>query len=958
MAKTLVIAGGGPGGLTLANLAIRQGFSVVVVERSVSIVKAKNSLGGGIGLWVNSLLALEHIPGAVSRLKACGLFMPNPAYRDASGRVLAAPLADFGLRYPVLSLEREAVLETLLQGLESPVDKLPSVVTCEIRTGVAVESFETHASGGGGGGGGVTCTLSDKSTVQGDVLVACDGIYSSIRSHMLASMDVPRSVPVVHCGYVYFRACLDVPADEPAWHAVSFEAWSQGVRVGYVPLKKPAVFWFLSIPSTPHGEFAPKRGVHGITDQVKAQLLARVAHFSTVKGGVDIARMVEATPTSAIVQTDIFKVPGVQRFPWTAHDGKVILLGDAAHAVPPNLAMGAGISIEDAADLAYLLAKARPIWNAGGLQEAALAYEARRKQRAVVVQGLADCVAVVGQLDNAALIAARNAFMRATRLAVPWLQSRIFERVVALALGQMPFQSTVWEPPPLSAASSLLARTLSSDAFSTLPVHVARFKADPNGGHGHGTVTVKRGNAVARVLATLAGLPAEMTDQRFVAAVVVSRQGQVQTWSRVFGYGTSAAVRYATTHTLARHGGARLLSEGVGGPLDSLVRFGYTVRVSAADKALAFESAGLWVMGFKLPAWLSLKSAWTETPTATGWRYQGEISAPLVGRLMAYGGEFVIETPVPRTGRRALVCGGTGLVGSAVCEQLAMVGFDVVVLSRSRGTTALQGRFPVVRWDGRTKQGWSQLVDAETVIVNLAGENPGAKRWTAAYKRRIEQSRLDAIAAVADAIAEARERGCAPAMLLQASAAGVYGHRGAEALDESAAVGSPSEFRVSCCLAIERDARFAAGDDVQLVLLRIGHVLSQHGGFFPYVDLASRMRASRLGSGEQYVPWVHLDDVARCIAQCASGALGVTASGVLNVAAPVPATNAQLLRAVAEARGRIGCVVPVFDLALRLALGESASVVLDSQRIVPRRLMDAGFQFECRSIDEGVRCLV
>jgi len=79
---------------------------------------------------------------------------------------------------------------------------------------------------------------------------------------------------------------------------------------------------------------------------------------------------------------------------------------------------------------------------------------------------------------------------------------------------------------------------------------------------------------------------------------------------------------------------------------------------------------------------------------------------------------------------------------------------------------------------------------------------------------------------------------------------------------------------------------------------------------------------------------------------------------VLNVAAPVPATNAQLLRAGARARGRVGCVVPVFDLALRLALGESASVVLDSQRVVPRRLMDAGFCFECPSIDEGVRCLV
>jgi NAD dependent epimerase/dehydratase family enzyme len=158
-------------------------------------------------------------------------------------------------------------------------------------------------------------------------------------------------------------------------------------------------------------------------------------------------------------------------------------------------------------------------------------------------------------------------------------------------------------------------------------------------------------------------------------------------------------------------------------------------------------------------------------------------------------------------------------------------------------------------------------------------------------------------------------------------------------------------------MAIEDGARRAAqaSPGTALALLRIGHVLSNEGGLLPYLELASLCRASRLGSGGQYVPWVHIHDVASAVARvCAQHDF---LAGVVNVAAPEPCTNAQLLRALAKSRGRNLCVVPVPSPALHLALGESACVVLDSQRVVPARLLDAGFAFEFGDLSEALLTL-
>jgi 2-polyprenyl-6-methoxyphenol hydroxylase-like FAD-dependent oxidoreductase len=412
--KTVVVAGGGIGGLTFAALARRHGMRCIVIERSPDVCRA--NLGGGIGLWINSLAVLKLIPHALHALEAVGHYMPSPAYRDDQGRVLAQPTSAFSQHFPVLCLERDSLLKALFEAC-TRADELASPPV-QFRTGVSVESYAMAASQDGGGQeAAVVVTLSDGTAVTGDVLVGADGIHSAVRAQLMQDLGLPE-VHVEHCGYVYLRANVKVPADEPQWHAHSFEAWGgdSGVRFGYVPLKPPSVFWFAAVPSQGAGEFAPRKGVQAITEQIKAQLAGWISYWASAP--IDIPRLVEMTPSGSILKTDIFKVAQTSRFPWSSPDGRVLLLGDAAHATAPNLAQGAGISIEDAADLVFELQRARATWSAGGLAQAAGNYERARKSRAATVQTLADAVALAGQVQYGWLRFLRNGCVVAAAAAV------------------------------------------------------------------------------------------------------------------------------------------------------------------------------------------------------------------------------------------------------------------------------------------------------------------------------------------------------------------------------------------------------------------------------------------------------------------------------------------------------------------------------------------------------------
>ncbi|HEX8037436.1 MAG TPA: TIGR01777 family oxidoreductase [Ktedonobacterales bacterium] len=300
---------------------------------------------------------------------------------------------------------------------------------------------------------------------------------------------------------------------------------------------------------------------------------------------------------------------------------------------------------------------------------------------------------------------------------------------------------------------------------------------------------------------------------------------------------------------------------------------------------------------------------------------------------------------------RVIITGGTGLIGRSLVEVLARHRNEIVVLSREPAKAARafrrQGEMDVqvVGWDGRTAQGWGDLVTRECAIVNLAGASPAHWRWTKAYRARIRESRLHAGAAVMEAIS----RYGPPDVLVQASAAGYYGNRGQEILTEASAPGMG--FRAEVCQEWEESTARATA---RRCMLRTGIVLDVHAGALPPLLLFAHLCGSRLGDGQQWVPWMHKRDVARAIQFLIEDR---AQSGPFNLCAPEPTTNREFLRVARHVLKRMP-VFPLSAFALQTLLGEMSSVVLDSERVLPRSLVDANFHFEYPRLDEALRHLL
>jgi uncharacterized protein (TIGR01777 family) len=232
-------------------------------------------------------------------------------------------------------------------------------------------------------------------------------------------------------------------------------------------------------------------------------------------------------------------------------------------------------------------------------------------------------------------------------------------------------------------------------------------------------------------------------------------------------------------------------------------------------------------------------------------------------------------------------------------------------------------------------------------VVNLAGENI-AQRWTTAAKRRIRESRVNGTRALVAAM-----RDSPPKVLVSASAVGYYGSRGDEILTERSEAGG--DFLAQVCLEWEREAREAEKLGVRVALLRFGMVLGGEGGALPRMLPPFKLgMGGRLGSGSQWMSWIHIADLCDLILF----ALRESAvSGALNAASPNPVTNADFTRVLASVLHRPALLsVPAF--ALKGMLGEMAQVLLASQRAVPDRALRAGFVFQHPEIGSALRNLL
>jgi uncharacterized protein (TIGR01777 family) len=287
---------------------------------------------------------------------------------------------------------------------------------------------------------------------------------------------------------------------------------------------------------------------------------------------------------------------------------------------------------------------------------------------------------------------------------------------------------------------------------------------------------------------------------------------------------------------------------------------------------------------------------------------------------------------------KVIIAGGTGLIGRALSEKLISRGDRVIVLTRDpRRASHLPAGVAVGGWDGATEHGWNRLVDDESAIVNLAGAGIADGRWTERRKREIRDSRVDSGRAITLAVRDAPRK---PRVVVQASAVGYYGPRDESVITESDRPGT--DYLARLCQEWESSTVDVETYRVRRAIVRTGMVLSASGGALPRLLVPFRVFVGGpLGSGSQWISWIHVEDAARAILYLLDDDM---ARGSFNLVAPKPVTNREFARALAAVIGRPALVAtPAF--AVRALLGEMSTVVLDGQRVVPARLNEAGFIF-------------
>ena len=289
---------------------------------------------------------------------------------------------------------------------------------------------------------------------------------------------------------------------------------------------------------------------------------------------------------------------------------------------------------------------------------------------------------------------------------------------------------------------------------------------------------------------------------------------------------------------------------------------------------------------------------------------------------------------------RIVVAGGSGFLGQALARALRIAGHDVQVLTRRA-----RGRDDIA-WTPTGETGpWAAALAGVDVIVNLAGEGIADRRWTPARKTALVQSRLLATSSLVDAALGLPR---SPRVFVSGSGVGIYGPTGDEYLTEASPAGR--DFVATMATAWEQAAAPVAAK-CRLVLLRTSMVVGRGGGALGKMLLPFKLGVGgRLGSGQQWMSWIHLDDWVALTTRLIGDE---AAAGAFNVTAPGPVRNAEFTAALGRALGR-PTVLPVPALALRIALGELSDVLLTGQRALPAKADAVGYGFRYPRIDDAL----
>ncbi len=301
---------------------------------------------------------------------------------------------------------------------------------------------------------------------------------------------------------------------------------------------------------------------------------------------------------------------------------------------------------------------------------------------------------------------------------------------------------------------------------------------------------------------------------------------------------------------------------------------------------------------------------------------------------------------------RVIIAGGTGFIGKALCRDLLLAGHEVAVLTRDAARA--RGRVPqgagITQWSPEQPDGLLQVLSDADAVVNLSGESIGAQRWTSEFKQRLIDSRVNSTRALVQAMRQAKP---SPAVLVNASAVGIYGDRGEEELTEASPPGAG--FLAELAVRWEQAAEEARAAGVRVVKLRIGIVLGEGGGALEKMLLPFRFFVGGpFGSGRQWFPWIHLDDVTGLILHALQDE---RVDGAMNAVAPGIVRLGEFCKALGRVMRR-PCWLPVPGFALRLVAGELGETLLWSQRVLPQVALQTGYAFRYPQLEEALRAVL
>ncbi|MCC7034805.1 MAG: TIGR01777 family oxidoreductase [Acidobacteria bacterium] len=305
-----------------------------------------------------------------------------------------------------------------------------------------------------------------------------------------------------------------------------------------------------------------------------------------------------------------------------------------------------------------------------------------------------------------------------------------------------------------------------------------------------------------------------------------------------------------------------------------------------------------------------------------------------------------------------LLAGGSGFLGRALAERLTGTGHSVRTLTRRSQPASPT----LVAWqpDGTSGPWAAALTDAD-IVINLAGEGISDRRWTPARKQALRTSRLLPTRSLVRALDGAPPR---PRLFINISAIGIYGAHGDEPVTEQTPPGD--DFLAALCVAWEREASAAASAHTRVALVRTGIVLHPEGGALASMLLPFRMGVGGpMGTGRQFMSWIHLDDWVALVEWLATSATAVPPSAepdrenvtAWNATAPHAVTNAEFARVLGRVLRR-PAIMPIPGLALRLLLGEFATFLLTGARVIPERASRAGFRFRYPELEPALTSLL